>query len=291
MSVAELFTQKKVVYSFEVFPPRKDGPISRIYDTLTALESLNPDFVSVTYGAGGNTADNSTLEIAVFLKEMGLKPVAHLTCINNTCADVDLVLNRLAEAGVKNILALRGDKDPTKPPCRDFLYTDELVRHIRKRGDFSVSAACYPEGHTECVSLAEDIKHLGEKVAAGAEHLITQLFYDNNSFYEFRQRLTDEGIEVPVSAGIMPVLNVSQIRRIVSLCGAGLPPALTRLMARYEHDTAGLREAGIAYAAGQISDLLAHDVRGIHLYTMNNAEVAREIMERVHAGATVSVAR
>lgn len=282
MKIPELFKNGKTVFSFEIFPPKKTSPIETIYNTLDELSSLKPAFISVTYGAGGNTANSKTCEIASLIQDKyNITSVAHLTCVNCTKADIDVMLEQLKEHGIENILALRGDINPDIPPKNDFKYASELVEYIKSHGDFSVSGACYPEGHMETESIIDDIKNLRHKVDAGANHLISQLFFDNSHFYEFLEKARIAGIDVPVDAGIMPVINKGQIERMVSMCGASLPSKFTKMMQRYEHNPEALRDAGIAYAIDQIVDLISNGVDGIHLYTMNNPYVAKKISESI----------
>ena len=278
MKLADLFTKRKAVFSLEVFPPKKSGSIETIYDTLEALEGLRPDYISVTYGAGGNLADNSTLEIAQKIKNRyHIEPLAHLTCVNSSREQVQKSLDRLEKAGIENILALRGDMNPELPPRLEFRYASELIGTIRAHGGFDIAAACYPEGHPECDSLEQDVEHLRQKVEMGATHLITQLFFDNADFYRFLELVRKKGISVPIQAGIMPVVNKKQIERMVSMCGASIPASLSKIMNRYGASPEGLRDAGINYAISQIIDLLSNSVEGIHLYTMNNPYVARKV--------------
>jgi methylenetetrahydrofolate reductase (NADPH) len=282
MQIASLFQQKRTVLSFEVFPPKKTSSIETIYKTLDELEGLHPDFISVTYGAGGNSGDTATLEIASAIKhKYKIEPLAHLTCVNDSKEDIDLILERLEQNGIENILALRGDINPNLPRKNQFQYASELVTYIKKRGGFHVSGACYPEGHVDADSLEEDICHLRRKVEAGAQHLISQLFFDNNYFYSFIERARNSGIHVPIEAGIMPVINKSQIERMVTLCGASLPSKFTKMLQRFEYSPEALRDAGIAYAVDQIVDLISQGVEGIHLYTMNNSYIARKIWESI----------
>ncbi|MDR1604829.1 MAG: methylenetetrahydrofolate reductase [NAD(P)H] [Gracilibacteraceae bacterium] len=280
--IDSLFTAGRPLFSLEVFPPKKDGPADKIYTALRELQELRPDFISVTYGAGGNPADTSTLDIASYIQaELGVPAVTHLTCVNSTRADVSQYLAQMRERGICNVLALRGDLNPERQRQWDFQYAVDLIRFVRGQGDFHLSAACYPEGHTEAVSPAEDLLRLREKTEAGAGHLITQLFFDNEIFYDFVRRARAIGITARIEAGVMPVTNARQLQRFVSLCGASLPPALTKTISRLEYDPPALRRAGIDYAAAQITDLLARGVEGIHLYTMNDAAVAREIAARL----------
>ncbi len=281
MDIAALFKKKKV-FSFEIFPPKKTSSIETIYTTLEELNTLQPDFISVTYGAGGNSADTTTCEIAsVIQKKYQTNALAHLTCVNSSKEEIDTSLTRLKENGITNILALRGDINLKNPPKNDFRYANELVRYIKEKGDFIISGACYPETHLEAENSVSDIHHLKEKVDAGAEHLISQLFFDNTLFYSFLEKARIAGITVPIEAGIMPVVNKKQIERMVSLCGVSLPGKFAKTMQRFEHNPEALRDAGIAYAVNQIIDLLANEVDGIHLYTMNNPYIARKISEAV----------
>lgn len=278
MKIPSIFKQNRTSFSFEVFPPKKTSPINTIYNTLDELKGLNPDFISVTYGAGGNVADTSTCDIASDIKKIyNIEPLAHLTCVNSTKEEIKINLDRLKNCGIENIMALRGDINPNVEPKKDFKYASELVSFIRENGDFSISGACYPEGHVESKSLDEDIKNLHKKVDMGVTHLISQLFFDNNFFYAFLEKARKAGINIPIEAGIMPVVNKKQIERMVTLCGASLPSKFTKMMQRYEQHEDALRDAGIAYAVEQIVDLLSHGVDGIHLYTMNNAYIAKRI--------------
>ena len=282
MNITELFRQKPVVFSFEIFPPKRDSAIDTIWSTLTQMEGLGPDFISVTYGAGGGGGKSYTAQIAgAIQKKYGITPLAHLTCIGSTRAEVEESLQELREEGVENILALRGDKIPGVEPKTDFLHASDLIAFIREQGGFSVSGACYPEVHTEAPDPITDIRNLKKKVDAGAGHLVSQLFFENGAFYSFVERARIAGITVPIEAGIMPVVNARQILRMVSLCGASLPPKFTRMISRFEQNPTALRDAGIAYAIDQIVDLIAQGVEGIHLYTMNDPDVARRISQAV----------
>lgn len=282
MKISELF-KKKTVLSFEIFPPKRTGPIQTIYDTVDKLKDLNPDFISVTYGAGGSESNIDTLKIASAVKnDYNIECVAHLPCINLTKTDVLKMLEELKKANVANILALRGDINPNIEPKKEFNYANELISFIKDNGDFNLIGACYPESHIESPSIVADIQNLKRKVDAGADQLITQLFFDNDYFYSFMERVTIAEINVPVQAGIMPVVNKKQIERIVSLCGASLPRKFLAIMDRYENNPEALRDAGIAYAIDQIVDLIAQGVDGIHLYTMNNSYIAYKIYEAIN---------
>ncbi len=283
MKLVQLFNDEKTVFSLEVFPPKRDNPIDTIYKTLDQLQDIKPDFISVTYGASGSLADNSTCEIASAIKhKYGIESAAHLTCVNSTKEEVTEVLRRLDENGVENILALRGDLVPDVPPKKEFRHASDLISFIKESSyDFGISGACYPEGHLDSRTQVDDILNLKKKVDAGAEHLISQLFFDNSLFYDFIDKARIAGINVPIEAGIMPVVNKKQIERMVSLCGASLPSKFTKMMSRYENRPDAMRDAGIAYAVNQIVDLVSQGVDGIHLYTMNNPYIAKRISESV----------
>ncbi len=282
MKIKEMFSKDKTVFSFEIFPPKKDSPVDTIYRTLEQLNDLKPDFISVTYGAGGSTPGASTCDIASTIRDKyGIEAVAHLPCINFTRDEVRNILADFKNHGIENILALRGDINPNIEPKREFKYASELVEFIAQNGDFDIAGACYPECHGEAENMVEDIKNLKKKVDAGASHLMSQLFFDNKAFYEFEEKARIAGIDVPIEAGIMPVTNKKQIERMVSLCGASLPAKFSKIMQRYENHPEALRDAGIAYAIDQIVDLVSNGVDGIHLYTMNNPYVARKISEAV----------
>ncbi len=280
MKVKDLF-KNKTVYSFEVFPPKSTSSIDTIYNALDKLVDLNPDFISVTFSAGGSGNSGLALDIASKVKSMGITPVLHLPCINYTKEQIDATLVEAANRGIDHILALRGDINPDIPPVKDFAYACDLIRYLRSKGDFDIAAACYPEGHPDANTLEQDIENLKIKVDAGADHLITQLFFDNSFFWNFREEVAKKGINVPIEAGIMPVVNKKQIERMVTTCGASLPQKFVKIMQKYEHNPEALRDAGIAYAIDQIIDLAAGEVDGIHLYTMNNPYVAQKITEAV----------
>ncbi|EGC04548.1 methylenetetrahydrofolate reductase [NAD(P)H] [Ruminococcus albus] len=282
MKTCDIFKQKTTL-SFEVFPPKSDTPIDSIYSTIDGLAPLKPDFISVTYGAGGS-GSNATIGICEMIKEKyGIEPVAHLACINLTREKVLFELAQMRAAGIENILALRGDINPNVPPHEDFRYAAELIELIKESGDFNILGACYPEGHPEAPNMVEDIRHLKEKVDAGCSQLISQLFFDNEDFYAFREKAAIAGIDVPIEAGIMPVTNPKTIARMATLCHAKLPKKFLTIMSKYENDPIAMRDAGIAYAVSQIVDLIANDVDGIHLYTMNNPYIATKICSAVQS--------
>lgn len=280
MKIRDLF-EKKTVFSFEVFPPKKTSSVDVIYKALDELNDLKPDFISVTFGAGGSSNNTFACDVASKIKENGITPMIHLPCINYTKEEISATLEEIKKRGIENILALRGDRNPDIEPKHDFPHANDLITYIKFQGDFDIAGACYPECHPDSDSLIDDIMNLKKKVEAGATHLISQLFFDNDSFYDFREKTALAGINVPIEAGIMPVVNKKQIERMVTTCGVSLPRKFVRIMQKYENNPEALRDAGIAYAINQIVDLIASGVDGIHLYTMNNAYVARKISEAV----------
>lgn len=287
MKIANLFKEnKKTVFSFEVFPPKKDSPIESVYSKMEELCALKPDFISVTYGAGGTVGHSRTCEIASKIKyDFGVESVAHLTCVNSTREDIDINLADLKANGIENILALRGDYVEGVEPKHDFKYASDLCEYIDRteeyREFFDIGGGCYPEVHGEAEDEIEDILNLKKKVDAGASHLISQLFFDNNAYYRFIERAKIARINVPIEAGIMPITNKNQITRMVSMSGACLPAKFSKILQKYENKPEALRDAGIAYAIEQIVDLIANGVDGIHLYTMNNPYIAQKITEAV----------
>ncbi len=288
MRIPELFEQKKKqgkpVFSLEVFPPRRKSNINSIYDAVEKLKVTNPDFISVTYGAGGNISDNSTCEIAANIKSnYGIETVAHLTCINSAKEDVKVMIERFADADIRNVMALRGDIVPEDDIKREFAHANELAIEIQRKcnDNLEILGACYPEGHYESRSLDDDIQNLKYKIGAGVRVLITQLFFDNEQFYNFIVKARRSGISVPISAGIMPIVKSSQIEKTVQLSGASMPHRFTKMIADYEHDPDGLYEAGIEYAVGQCRDLINNGVEGIHIYTMNDPVVAIRVYEAI----------
>ena len=282
MIIENLFAQKKPVLSFEIFPPKKEAELRSIDATLSTLAELSPDFISVTFGAGGSSANNKTVELAKKIKrEYGIEPLVHLTCISYSREEIKGILEELQKAELWNVLALRGDRNPDIPPKDDFRYANELVTFIKEQGDFHISGACYPEVHTEASDGITDIRNLKQKVDAGVGHLVSQLFFDNDNFYAFLEKLKIAGIDVPVEAGIMPVTNRAQIKRMVDMCGARLPEKFEKILDKYGEQKEALFDAGMAYAVNQIVELIAHGVDGIHIFTMNNPAVARRICDGI----------
>lgn len=282
MKVTDKFIPHKTGLSFEIFPPKHGSALTDIDETLGILSELNPDFISVTFGAGGSSNNNKTIELAKKIKyEYHVEPVVHLTCLTYDKAEIDEFSRILQENGLENVLALRGDRNPNVAPKEDFAHANELTAYLKTKGDFCIGGACYPECHPESKDRVSEMRHLKAKVAAGDEYLVSQLFFENEMFYSFVEDCRIAGIEVPVTAGIMPVINKAQIERMVTLCGASLPEKFERIMNRFEDNKEALFDAGMAYALSQVIDLIANDVDGIHLYTMNNPRVARKICEGI----------
>lgn len=282
MKISEKFTSKRPVLSFEIFPPKKNAQLESIDETLGILAELEPDFISVTFGAGGSVSNNRTIELAKKIQnKYHITPLIHLTCLNYTAHEIDDFLRILQENELENILALRGDRNPEIVPKEDFKYANELTEYIKQKGEFCVAGACYPECHPESRNKVEEIKHLKLKVNAGDEFLITQLFLENAQFFSFVEACRIADINVPITAGIMPVINKAQIERMVNLCGASLPQRFQRILKKFENNKEALFDAGMIYALSQVTDLLANDVEGIHIYTMNNPVVAKKICEGI----------
>lgn len=282
MNIKDLFQQQKMVVSCEIFPPKPDCPVETIFSTLEALSAMKPDFISVTYGAGGSSCAR-TVQIAAKIKnDYKVETLAHLTCVGADKQATDAVLEQLTQNNVGNVLALRGDLPP-EIPCGSGAgyheYAKDLIAHIKSHHDFCIAAAAYPEGHPRCDSLALDRQHLKQKVEAGASFLISQLFFDNGSFNSMREQLQDLGVNCPIVAGIMPVLNANQIRRITELCGASIPQQLAKLITRFGDKPGEMEKAGIEFACEQISDLVQQGVAGIHLYTMNKPVQTKQILK------------
>ena len=283
--IKDIFAEKENVLSFEVFPPKKEANFDSVVSAVDELCKMDIDYMSVTYGAGGSTSKN-TAEIAAHIQDdLGVCALAHLTCVSSTRDEIQSSLENLKNRGIKNILALRGDipADSGYADPKEYSYASELVEDIKKFGGFCVGGACYPEGHPNSETLDEDIENLKRKVDAGCDFLVTQLFFDNELFYEFRDKAVAKGINVPITAGIMPLTAASQIQRMCALSGgAVMPRKFTRMFAKYESNPVALRQAGIAYAVDQICDLMANDVSGIHVYTMNKPEVATKIVNNIN---------
>ena len=281
MKIRDILNQKTPTVSFEIFPPNARMSLNQVMAAAAAMAVQKPDFMSVTYGAAGGTKEN-TVKIATSLQDfLGIPTIAHLTCVATEKERVKAIALEMKEAGIENVLALRGDiQEGMAYPAPDkFAHATELVAQIRELGDFCIGGACYPEGHPEAGSLAEDIRHLKEKVDAGCDFLTTQMFFDNDLFRDYMYSIREKGITVPVLAGIMPVTNAAQLRRIYSLSQARMPKRFERLVDKFGDKPDAMMQAGIAYAVEQIIDLIASGVSGIHVYTMNKPQVAARIMD------------
>lgn len=281
MKISDLCKKKKSL-SFEIFPPKKDSELKNIDETLSVLCELNPNYISVTFGAGGGSNCNSTIEIAKKIKQQyHVEPVVHLTCLHYNKAEMDEFANVLAAEGIENVLALRGDRNPKIQAKDDFRHASDLISYLKPKNDFCFLGACYPECHPESENKISEMKHLKEKVNAGAEVLLSQLFFNNKQFFRFVEECRIADIHVPIIPGIMPVINAAQIKRMITMCGATFPDRFQKIIAKYEDNKEALFDAGMAYALSQIIDLLVSDIDGIHLYTMNNPLVARKICEGI----------
>lgn len=267
--------------SFEMFPPKGELTLDRAREAAGALCALSPDFISVTCSAGGSGNSGATADIASMIsREFATSSVAHITCIGQTRAELAERIDAYRAAGIENVLALRGDRpqDAEDMASGDFTYAADLIPALVEAG-FCVGAAAYPEGHIECDDLAESVRHLRLKQDAGASFFVTQLFFDNDCFYRFRELADAAGITVPITCGIMPFMSRQQVSRMVFMCGASLPSPVIKLLARFEDDAASLTAAGIDYACRQLEDLQRHGVDGLHIYTMNRPAVARAAMK------------
>ncbi|HBH12742.1 MAG TPA: methylenetetrahydrofolate reductase [NAD(P)H] [Clostridiales bacterium] len=288
MFIKDKFIKKNKVISLEIFPPNNNMTLKQILDVIDELSIFRPDYISVTYGASGNANNNYTVDIAEYIKEKyTIEAMPHLTCIGSNKEKINEILKLMIKKNLKNVLALRGDlpKDILSDSTNgtDYSYASDLIGHIRgSELPISVAAACYPEGHIEASSLNADIKNLKIKVDRGVDFLITQLFFDNNRFYDFKDKIVKNNINTPITIGIMPVTNVKQIRRIIALSGASIPLKLKTLLDQYENDNKGMFQAGIDYACQQMDELNHLDVNGFHLYVMNKPEIARMIYKNMN---------
>ena len=281
MKISEIIAGKKPSLSMEVFPPKTDDKFEGVMDATMKIAKLSPSFMSVTYGAGGGTS-KYTADIASALKNKGVEPLAHLTCVNSTKAVVRERLEDLKARGIENILALRGDMvEGMDTSHLEYHYASELTKEIKDFGGFCIGGACYPEGHPESANSAADIESLKIKVDAGCEFLTTQMFFDNNILYNFMYRMYRAGVNVPVVAGIMPVTNANQIKRICSISKQALPQRFIRIVDRYGDNPAVMKQAGIAFATEQIIDLFANGINAVHVYSMNKPDVAAAIMNNL----------
>ena len=285
MRISDILRTDRRAVSFEFFPPKDDAGFASLFATIEALKALDPSYVSVTYGAGGSTR-RRTVELVKRIKhEIGIESMAHLTCVGANRDEIDSVLDNLAAAGLENVLPLRGDPPKGEsefvPPPGGFRYANELVAFIRERHSFCLGGACYPETHPEAASVEADLDNLKRKVDAGVDFLITQLFFDNDDYLRFRERAVAAGVRVPILAGIMPILNVKQIKRFTRMCGASLPNALRQKIEAVEDDAEAVRQVGIYHATRQCENLLREGVPGIHFYTLNRSTATRAIYQSI----------
>ncbi|MDE0166798.1 MAG: methylenetetrahydrofolate reductase [NAD(P)H] [Bryobacterales bacterium] len=285
MRISDILRTDGRAVSFEFFPPKDDAGFVSLFETIEALKALDPSYVSVTYGAGGSTR-RKTVELVKRIKhEIGIESMAHLTCVGANRDEIGGVLDDLAAAGLENVLPLRGDPPKGEsdfvPTPGGFRYANELVAFIRERHSFCLGGACYPEKHPEAPSAEADLDNLKRKVDAGVDFLITQLFFDNDDYLRFRERAVAAGVRVPILAGIMPILNVKQIKRFTRMCGASLPNALRQKIEAVEDDAEAVRQVGIYHATRQCEDLLRDGAPGIHFYTLNRSTATRAIYQSI----------
>ena len=282
MKIRDIIKDKEVTLSFEVFPPKTDAGYEAVEKAAAEIAALKPDFMSVTYGAGGGTSKN-TVNIAADLQDKYGTPVlAHLTCVSSTKDYVKEVVKAYKDRGIENIMALRGDIPKEGRVCYDYDHATQLIYDIKSVDDsFCIGGACYPEGHVECARQSEDIEHLKEKVDAGLDFLTTQMFFDNSTLYQFLYRIREKGIDVPVLPGIMPITNAKQVARSVALSGSTIPQKMKIMVDRFADDPEKMKEAGIIYASDQIIDLISNGVSHIHVYSMNKPDIAAGIMRNL----------
>ena len=284
MRITEKLMVKDQLISFEVFPPKTDSAFDSIEWSVRKLAAFNPDFMSVTYGAGGGTSQYTTKIASLIKNRLDTTALAHLTCASTPIDTINQILDTLKENHIDNVLAMRGDipQGYEKPQGEYYAYAYELVKHIKEYGYFDIGGACYPECHPECDTLEKDIENLKNKVDCGVDFLITQLFYDNDTFYSFLEKVRKKSIYAPVFAGIMPITNIKQIDRIIGLSGTKLPDEVKAFIDKYSDNPGALEKAGLEFAINQINDLLSNGVNGIHIYTMNKPYVARTVLKGIN---------
>jgi len=280
MRIAEIYGHGSPIFSFEFFPPQTDAGFRSLYRTVEELKRLDPHFVSVTWGAGGSTRLKTVDIVSQIQNDIGVTAMAHLSCIGSTPEQLAATLDRLESEGIGNVLALGGDRPPDyEPPPGAFTYASELAGFIRSRWGFSLGGACYPETHPTATSPEADLENLVQKVETGVEVLITQLFFDNQDYFDFLPRARAAGIEQPIVPGIMPIISAANIRRITSMCGSRIPPELEAGLSEVEHDDALTLEVGIEWATEQCRELLERGAPGVHFYTMNRSPATRRVFE------------
>ena len=279
MKINKILADKTPTISFEVFPPKQETGMDDVKSAAGAIAALSPSYMSVTYGAAGSTS-KLTIEVASDIKNLhGVPVMPHLTCVASTKEHVKNMVKSIRDNNIDNIMALRGDPPKDGIICTDYLYASDLIRDIRALdSDLCIGGACYPEGHVECAHKADDIGYLKEKVDAGCDFLTTQMFFDNNIFYNFLYRVKDVGINVPIVPGIMPITTARQLSRSVQLSGTSVPERFKAIVDRFGDDPVSMRQAGIIYASEQIIDLIANGITHIHVYSMNKPDVASDIL-------------
>ena len=281
MKIIDILNQDQITISFEVFPPKKIEKYDSVQAATEGVAALHPSFMSVTYGAGGGTSE-FTLNIAKNIRDKyGVEVLPHLTCVSSTKAHVHEMIQKFKEYGFENVMALRGDIPEGGAPYDDYHYASELVADIKSQGDFCIGGACYPDGHVECAHKDDDIRNLKRKVDAGVDFLTTQMFFDNAEFFNFLYRLREQDIRVPVLAGIMPITNQKQLGRSVALSGTTVPTRFKEIVDKFGEHPEAMKQAGIIYATEQIIDLIANDVKHIHVYSMNKPDVAEAIQRNL----------
>ena len=286
MKITDILSQEKMMLSFEVFPPKKETLFESVRVATEEIAALKPSFMSVTYGAGGGVS-NYTLDVAKNIKDKFDVPLlAHLTCVSSNKALVHQRIEEMKEAGIENVMALRGDLTPelmeSDRSTWDYRYAIDLIRELKESdGDFCIGAACYPEVHPESINSKEDIRHLKEKVEAGAMFLTTQMVFDNNLFFNFLYKIREAGINVPVLPGIMPITKANQVERAIKLSGSFMPQRFKSLVDKFGNDDEAMKQAGIAYATDQIIDLYANGITNVHVYSMNKPDVAKGIQNNL----------
>jgi methylenetetrahydrofolate reductase (NADPH) len=283
MYIYDMLREKETIVSCEIFPPKTGSELGRAFETADKISALKPAFISITCGAGANT-DKYTNELAQYVERSNVPALAHVTCTAMDQGEIEALLDDYEAKNIVNILALRGDlpKDMQQLEHGHYTHANELVAAIKKHGRFCIGGACYPEGHIESANQEQDIAYLKQKVDAGCDFLTTQMFFDNNILYKFLYKLSQKGIKTPVFAGIMPVTNKAQIKRIIELSGTVLPSRFVNIIDKFGDKPAAMKQAGIAYATEQIIDLVANNIRGIHIYTMNKPDVAAQIINNLH---------
>lgn len=285
MKVIDLLQQKKHSFSFEFFPPKNQDGFEDLYKTIGRLKELNPTYISVTYGAGGGTRRKTIDLVSKIEHEIGLESMAHITCVGSTEEEIDNILMAYKDNGIENVLALRGDPPQGEeifiPKKGGFRYANELVAFIKEKYDFCIGVAGYPEGHIECPTLEEDLENLKRKVDVGGDFIVTQLFFDNCFYFDFVERARKIGITVPIIPGIMPILNLGQVKRFTEMCGSSIPDKLLQKLESVKEDNAAVEAFGIDHALKQCQNLLDNGVSGIHFYTLNRSKATRQILQNL----------